>query len=138
MRRRRRGIAETAVVIECAAFLTGTLAEQLESQGQLVPVWAWTNLLAHGNEALILESISRPFRHRLLARNWWMARADLADVVLDMTHWSSSLLELQEFVLIPLELSLASRPETALWSPRQWTEAVTVALHHQNHTDQSR
>jgi hypothetical protein len=137
MRRRRRGLAETAVVTECVAFLTGTLAEQLEAQGESVPVWAWTNLLAHGNEALILESISRSFRHSLLARNWWMARADLADVVLGITHWSSSLLELQESVLIPLELDLASRPETSVWSPRQWTEAVTVALRHQDHTDQA-
>jgi len=137
MWRRRRDIAENSMVAECAAFLTGTYAEQLETQGRPVPVWAWTNLLAHGNEDLILKSISQPFRHRLLARNWWMARAALADMVLDITHWSSSLLELQESVLIPLELDLASRSETSLWSPRQWEEAVTFALRHQNHTDRA-
>jgi dTDP-4-dehydrorhamnose reductase len=130
-------MSESAVVVECAAFLTGTLAEQLEAQGQSVPAWAWTNLLAHGSETLILESISRPFRYRLLARNWWMARADLAEMVLDITHWSSSLLELQESVLIPLELDLASRPEISVWSPRQWQDAVTIALRHQNHTDRT-
>ena len=135
MRRRRRDIAESAVVAECAAFLTGKLAEQLETQRHPVPVWAWTNLLAHGDEALILETISRPFPHSLLTRNWWMARACLADMVLDMARWSRSLLELQESVLIPLELNLASRPETSLWRPRQWEEAVTIALRHQNRTD---
>jgi len=137
MKKPRRDIAESVVVAECAAFLTGTLAEQLEAQGKPVPVWVWTNLLAHGDEALILQSISHPFRHRLLARNWWTARADLADMVLDITHWSSSLLELQESVLIPLELDLASRPETSIWSPQQWVEAVTIAVRHQNHTDRT-
>jgi hypothetical protein len=124
-------------VAESAAFLTGTLAEQLEAQGQSVPVWVWTNLLAHGNEELIVESIARPYRHRLLARNWWIARAELADMVLDLTHWSRSLSDLQQSVLIPLELDLASRPEISLWSHQQWTVAVTLALRHQDHTDRT-
>ncbi len=137
MWRWRRDTTESTMAAECSAFLSGTFAEQLETQGLPVPVWAWTNLLAHGTEALILESIGQPFRHRLLARNWWMARAALADIVLDLTHWSSSLPELQESVLVPLELDLASRPETSLWSPRQWEDAVTLALRHQNQTDRS-
>ena len=96
--------------------------------------WVWANLLAHGSETLIAESISRPSRHQLLTRSWWIARSELADVVLDLTHWSSSLVELQESVLIPLELDLASSPEVSLWSHRRWVDAVTTALRHQNRT----
>jgi hypothetical protein len=134
MRSRRRDVGESAVVAECAAFLTGTLAERWEAEGLPVPVWVWTNLLAHGSETLIAESISRPFRHQLLTRSWWIARSELADVVLDLTHWSSSLVKLQESVLIPLELDLASSPEVSLWSHRRWVDAVTTALRHQNRT----
>lgn len=134
MKKRRHDMAESAVVTECSAFLTGTLAEQLEAQGQQVPVWVWTNLLAHGDEALILETIART-RHRLLNRNWWTVRTDLIKVILDITHWNYSLDELQKSVLIPLELDLASRSDVVLWSPQEWANAVTHSLRRQNQTD---
>jgi hypothetical protein len=38
MRSRRRDVGESAVVAECAAFLTGTLAERWEAEGLPVPV----------------------------------------------------------------------------------------------------
>jgi hypothetical protein len=41
---------------------------------------AWTNLLAHDSKESIERSISRPSRHRLLARSWWIALAQLADL----------------------------------------------------------
>jgi hypothetical protein len=37
------------VADECAASLTGTLADRRQAGGVSVPIWAWTNLLAHGN-----------------------------------------------------------------------------------------
>jgi hypothetical protein len=136
MRRRRRD-GEDEVAAECAAFLTGTLVERLETGGRAIPVWAWTNLLAHGSTELVAQSGARPCRHRLLARSWRTARAQLADLVLEMTHRGCSLDELQESVLVPLELDLASRPEVSFWSHHQWVGAVTDALHHHDHTRQS-
>jgi hypothetical protein len=38
------------LVAQCEAFLEGRLAEQVEGQVVRVPVWVWTNLLAHGAE----------------------------------------------------------------------------------------
>jgi hypothetical protein len=137
MRRRRVDDDASEITDECAAFLTGKLVERWEEKGLAIPVWAWTNLLAHGNETSITESVSRPQRHRLLTRRWWIARAELATVVLDITHLDCSLVELQESVLIPLELDLASCPEVSFWNHRQWIDAVARALHHHNHTRQS-
>jgi hypothetical protein len=116
------------LVIESAAFLNGTLAEQWEAQGLKVPPWGWINLLAHGSEERIAESIHRPYRHHLLARKWWIARSELAEVVLEVTKRSSSLSELQNTVLIPLELHMSSHPEACRWNYRQWVDTVTSAL----------
>lgn len=137
MRRRRRDDGEDEVVAECAAFLSGTLVERLEAGGRGIPVWAWTNLLAHGSAELVTESTIRPCRHHLIARSWWTARAQLADLILEVTRGRCSLGELQESVLVPLELDLASRPEVSFWNHHQWVEAVTEALHHHDHTRQS-
>ena len=137
MRRRRLDGGEDEVAAECAAFLTGTLVEGLEAAGRAVPVWAWTNLLAHGATELIDESYTRSYRHRLLARSWSNVRAQLADLILEMTSGRCTLGELQESVLIPLELDLASRPEVSFWNHHQWADAVTDALHHHDHSRQN-
>ncbi len=47
MRRRGRNRKEDGLADECAAFLTGTLTDRREADGVAVPVWAWTNRLAH-------------------------------------------------------------------------------------------
>ena len=57
---------------------------------------------------MIDESCVWPNRHRLLARSWWTARAQMADLVLEMTHGLRSLAELQGSVAIALELDLVS------------------------------
>jgi hypothetical protein len=136
MRRRRRTSTEDGVADECAAFLTGALADRWEADGVTVPIWAWTNLLAHGNRDMIADAVSRPSRHRLLTRSWWIARAQLADLILTMTY-GSSLRDLQESVLIPLELDLAERTDVPFWTSRQWVSAVTAELHRYDHTSQS-
>ena len=46
MKKRERLEGDSVLVRECEAFLEGTLAEYLDEQGLVVPVWAWTNLLA--------------------------------------------------------------------------------------------
>jgi hypothetical protein len=137
MKRGRRESGADEVATECAAFLTGTLVEHWEADGRSIPIWAWTNLLAHGSKELIAQSISRPNRHRLLARSWWIARAQLAELILDITYRSCSLSELQESVLIPLELELAACQEVSFWNHRQWVDAVSDALHYHDHTWQS-
>ncbi len=43
--------------LECEAYLNGTLAEFWEEHGTAVPVWTWTNLLAHGSESRIHDSL---------------------------------------------------------------------------------
>jgi hypothetical protein len=85
---------------------------------------------------MIEDAVSRPSRHRLLTRCWWIARAQLADLILEMTD-SSSLSDLQESVLIPLELELASRTDVPFWTARQWVNTVTSELHRYDHTSQS-
>ena len=37
------------IALECEAFLAGTLAEYWEDKGMDLPVWAYMNLLAHGD-----------------------------------------------------------------------------------------
>ena len=44
------GEVSSQVVGDCEAFLAGRLVERIEQAGARVPVWAWTNLLAHGTE----------------------------------------------------------------------------------------
>jgi hypothetical protein len=136
MRGRRHNRREDGLADECAAFLTGTLTDRWEADGLAVPIWAWTNLLAHGSRGMIEDAVSRPSRHRLLTRCWWIARAQLADLILEMTD-SSSLSDLQESVLIPLELELASRTDVPFWTARQWVNTVTSELHRYDHTSQS-
>jgi hypothetical protein len=136
MRRRRRNSREDELADECAAFLTGVLADRWEAAGVTVPIWAWTNLLAHGSRDMMADAVSRPSRHRLLTRWWWIARAELADLILKMTA-GSSLSDLQESVLIPLELDLVDRTDVPFWTTRQWVNAVTAELHRYDHTSQS-
>ena len=92
--------------------------------------------MAHGSKELLAETTSKPSRHRLLTRSWWIARAQLADLLLHMTYGDCPLSELQDSVLIPLELDLASCPEESFWNHHEWVNAVTDALHHHDHTRQ--
>jgi len=132
MKKREHEAGNSVLALECAAFLNGTLAEYWDEKGLTVPVWAWTNLLAHGSEALIAESVARPTRPRKMARSWRIARSYLAYEVLDVTSGQDGLTELQSTVLIPLELELAARPEVSRWSPRLWVDTVDNAIRNQH------
>jgi hypothetical protein len=124
----------SGVAMECAAFLDGTLAEYWDQRGTVVPVWAWTNLLAHGSEDLIGESVLPPLRPRRTGRSWRIARSFLAYEVLAVLEGGVTLDHLQSGVLIPLELEMAVHTEVAYWSPRQWLDTVDYAIRTQQVT----
>jgi len=67
MRKSEQQSGSSILATECGAFLDGTLAEYWDERGVDVPIWAWTNLLAHGSEELISESITGPPPAALLA-----------------------------------------------------------------------
>jgi hypothetical protein len=134
IKKREREEGSSVLATECAAFLDGTLAEYWDEKGTTVPVWAWTNMLAHGDENLIVQSVVHPNRPRHMARSWRIARSYLAYELLDLTDDDKTLAELQADVLVPLELEMASRPEVADWSPRQWVDAVDIAIRNRQST----
>ena len=131
MKRRERATSEAAVAAGCEAFLNGTLAEYWERQGFTVPVWAWTNLLAHGSADQIAESVNRPARARRAARSWRIARAYMATALLELADGPRRLRVLQSEVLVPLELEMATLPAVRQWAPRQWVDAVDWAIRNQ-------
>jgi hypothetical protein len=120
--RERRALG-AELIADCEAFLLGLYVERLESQRVAVPVWGWTNLLAHGNDAA-LRAAAAVTTHPGGADGWHAARARLAAELLR----SGTLAELQRDVLAPLELRLASRPDVEGWGPRTWVDVVRAAL----------
>jgi hypothetical protein len=131
MRKQRRAVSAAAVVAGCEAFLSGTLAEYWERQGFTVPVWAWTNLLAHGSAEQIADSVGRPQRSRRIARSWRIARSYMANELLEVTDGPRQLRAMQAEILIPLELEMATLPAVRQWTPRQWVDAVDWAIRSQ-------
>lgn len=127
MRRRERRALSAQLVSDCEAFLLGHYAEQLATQGLAVPVWAWTNLLAHGSEPDLRAEAASPGLPDD-ANGWHAARARLASLLLDAAGPECSLAELQASVLAPLELRLANHPTVERWDRRTWTETVRAAL----------
>jgi hypothetical protein len=133
-KRQCAGDGASVVAMECEAFLTGTLAEYWDERGTVVPVWAWTNLLAHGNEELIGESATHPLRPRRAGRSWRLARSFMAYQLLDAVESEVALEDLQSQVLIPLELEMALHPEVGHWSPQKWVDTVDLAIRTQHAT----
>lgn len=79
---RRRG---GELVGGCEAFLAGRLAEQVQARAAHVPVWAWTNRLAHGAEQdLSSERAAQLGPSATAVDEWWKARSYLAAHVLDL------------------------------------------------------
>ncbi len=133
-KREREAIGSSVVGQECEAFLNGTLAEFWDDRGVVVPVWAWTNLLAHGSEALITETVARPYRNRRVTRSWRIARSYLAYEVFDLIDLEFSLEDMQAAVLVPIELQMSASPEVSRWTPRLWVEVVDDAIRNQHST----
>jgi hypothetical protein len=117
------------LVSDCEAFLVGRLAEQLEARAADVPVWVWTNFLAHGTEQdLCTERSAQRGRAGTSADAWHEARSYLATQVLDLAAIYGPLAEVQQTVLVPLEAELASRADVAGWGSRQLVGSVEAAL----------
>jgi hypothetical protein len=134
MMKREHTVGCSVLANECSAFLNGTLAEYWDDKGLVVPVWAWTNLLAHGDEDRIADAVTRPRCSRRAARKWSVARSYLALEILGLLHESLSLEELQGDVLVPLELELSTRQDVSRWTPTQWLEAVDNVLRNEHST----
>jgi hypothetical protein len=130
----QRDLPGGVLASECEAYLNGTLAEFWEERGTAVPVWAWTNLLAHGSEVAMHDSLHRPSKQRRTGRSWRIARTYLAYQVLDLACGEFTLDELQSTVLLPLELELAAHPEVERWTPRRWVETVDEVIRNQHST----
>lgn len=128
-RRRRHEAADAEeLAAECEAFLAGRYAERVEDLPAPVPVWAWTNLLAHGSAEDLRAATVTPRRAAAGVRSWHSARAYLAVEVIEAAERYGSLSELQESVLVPLELSLAGRAHVDHWSCNRWVRTVRAAL----------
>jgi hypothetical protein len=132
--RKRHHRAGDVLAMESEAYLDGTLAEHWEKRGTSVPVWSWTNLLAHGSETQIADSVHRPAHPRRTGRSWRIARAFLAFEVLDLVSDEFTLADLQAKVLIPLELALSGHSEVERWTPRRWIDTVDHAIRNQHST----
>lgn len=130
MRRRERHALAAQLVEECEAFLLGHYAETLASSRASVPVWAWTNLLAHGGETDLRGAASTTATGVLAT--FADARARLAAHVLEAAGTDSSLAELQSSVLAPLELRLAGQRAVEDWDSATWFAAVWTALRHRH------
>jgi hypothetical protein len=128
-RRKQDCSPDNELIEECEAFLSGHLVEDIEMRAQVVPVWAWTNLLAHGSAKDLRTECASPWLRRSMRDGQWrQARSCLAAEVLDCASSCGPLEELQQAVLVPLELQLASRVEVARWCPGRWANSVKAVL----------
>ena len=137
MRKRQRDLPGGVLASECEAFLNGTLAEYWEERGTAVPVWTWTNLLAHGSESQITDSVHRPSKPRRTGRSWRIARSYLAYEVLELTREDFTLEELQSTVLSRSSSSWRRTPRSTAgrrvagstrWTTRSATSTRRSAL----------
>jgi len=117
------------LVYESEAFLTGRLAEAFELRMAQIPVWVWTNLVAHGSEeCLYAENQAVRALSPGCRGEWREARSYVVTEVLDRANRNGPLSNIQQAALAPLELELARRPEVAMWQPRDWVASVRLAL----------
>jgi len=128
MTRRHERELSHEVVEDCGAFLLGRYAEELESRSLAVPVWAWTNVLAHGTPRDLRRTADDTRFGPVSTREWRAARAYVAAELLESTARDQSLAETQRQLLIPLELQLATRGDVELWTPQRWVATVRSSI----------
>jgi hypothetical protein len=126
--RRGHDLAGRELVAECQAFLDGRYAEHLFRRGRPVPVWVWTNLLAHGTPSE-LRRVARSSRGQLAGTGWTTVRQVAARQLLETAQRAGSVEDLQATILVPLEFALAGWPDVSAWQPSRWLHAVCAALH---------
>jgi len=120
------------VIRASEAVLAGEYLEHLRLYRRPVPVWVWTNVLAHGTEGQI-QHASRVRSSHLAAgidqlKYWTAARSLAADATMAVARRRGSLSDLQTDVLIPLELRLLDPLVTAKWTPDRWLEEVIASI----------
>lgn len=115
-------------VAECEAFCLGHFAEHALETSREVPVWAWTNLLAHGTDEELRCEVAQCANRRSSARDWRGARAYLVTEILETVGRGAALDELQRQVLQPLELQLCGQKSVDWWTPRRWVTTVRASL----------
>jgi len=113
------------LVEDCEAFLAGQFLARAEPRSLAVPVWVWSNVLAHGSPDDIRETAAEG---GTTARGWRAARAYLAAELLELQARGRSLEELQHDVLVPMELHLAARADARTWTPQRWAAAVRTSI----------
>lgn len=119
--------ASQDLVDECEAFLTGRFAELIEAGEEEVPLWAWTNLLAHGSEGMLRRE--RAFRGSSpTTSEWRRARSYLATEVLNALSDCGSLESLQRELLVPYEGELASSAKAVAVQVHDWVTTLEGRL----------
>ena len=126
-RRHERGLSRE-MVGECEAFLLGRYVEHLESRSLAVPVWAWTNVLAHGTSDDLRRTADDSRVGPVDTREWRAARAYVAAELLEATARGQSLAETQRQLIVPLELRLAARSDVGRWTPQRWVTTVRSSI----------
>lgn len=125
----RRSLAAGQLVAECEAFATGRLAELYQQRDGYVPVWTWTNLLAHGDVGVLRRAYAvEQDRPIFSEQRWQAARSFLAGEVLALGLSEGPLAEVQRSVLVPIELDLAKDRSADSWLPARWVSTVVAAL----------
>jgi hypothetical protein len=122
------------LVADCEAFLLGRYAEHVESRSEPVPVWAWTNVLAHGSREDLLRAAGEAHGGWSAGRRWRLARALVASEVLHAVNSGASLVDVQRDVLAPIELAIADDRGAWTWSQQRWLVTVRSALHHSRYS----
>jgi hypothetical protein len=126
-RRQARALGNE-LAADCEALLLCSYADRLDARRVPVPVWAWTNLLAHGSQGDLRIQAGSVGAGSAASRSWREARAYLATEILEKLGRGASLDELQRQVLGPLELRLSSRGDVLLWNPQRWVATVRATL----------
>ena len=114
-----------ALVQECEWYLSGDFAEQCAQQGDLVPAWAWMNLLAHGTEAQLRLMVADHFVHDADRQALAYVIVELLDLAedgyLDLTTF-------QRDALVPLELDMFACPTFREWTCAQLASGLLQLL----------
>lgn len=133
-RRRQRALSRE-VVDDCEAFLLGRSVERFESRSMGVPMWAWTNVLAHGSPEDLSRAAEDGSGGPATGREWRAARAYLATEILMTAARGGSLVDLQQKVVAPLELQFAAGRDGRSWTPQRWVATVHSSLNAYRHSE---
>lgn len=119
-------VSHPSVAEECGAFLTGRYPDYLGSRTDRIPMWARLNPLCHQGE----EGVVALARGRISGdQTWAAATAYLAEEVLcAAARYGTTVEDIQRSVLVPLELSLATKSQRVAARPAVLVRAVVQAL----------